>query len=125
MRSYGASTEKVGDKTVYEIELKQDGKTIDVTLTPEGVITTIEQQIDAKDLPKPVAEALEKKYPKATYTIIEAVYAVKDGKETLDFYETILVTADKKEMEVQVFADGKIKAEEEKKPEKKEEKKDK
>ena len=101
------------------MELKQDGKKIDVTLTPEGVITTIEQQIDAKDLPKPVSEALEKKYPKATYKIVEAVYAVKDGKESLDFYEALLVTAEKKEIEVQVLADGKIKSEEEKKPEKK------
>lgn len=119
----GASKETEKDKTVYEVELKQDGKTIDVTLTPEGVITTIEQQIDAKDLPKPVAESLEKKYPKATYKIVEAVYAVKDGKESLDFYEALLVTAEKKEIEVQVLPDGKIKAEEEKKPEKKDEKK--
>jgi hypothetical protein len=120
----GASKEADKDKTVYEVELKQGGKTIDVTLTPEGVITTIEQQIDAKDLPKAVAEALDKKYPKATHKIIEAVYAVKDGKEGLDFYEVLLVTAEKKEVEVQVLPDGKIKAEE-KKPEKKEEKKDK
>ena len=118
----GASTEKVDDKTVYEIELKEGGKTIDVTLTPEGAIVTIEQQIDFKDLPKPVAEALEKKYPKATYKIVEAVYAVKDGKEALGYYEVELTTADKKVIEVQIFADGKIKAEEEKKEEKKKDK---
>ena len=119
----GASKETDKDKTVYEVELKEAGKTIDVTLTPEGVITTIEKEIDAKDLPKPVAEALDKKHPKATYKIVEAVYAVKDGKESLDFYEVLLTTAEKKEIEVQVLADGTIKAEEEKKPEKKEEKK--
>jgi hypothetical protein len=115
----GASKEAEKEKTVYEVELKQGGKTIDVTLTPEGVITTIEQQIDAKDLPKAVAEALDKKYPKAAHKIIEAVYAVKSGKESLDFYEVLLVTSEKKEVEVQIFPDGKIKAEEEKKPEKK------
>jgi hypothetical protein len=120
----GASKETENDKTVYEIELKENGKTIDVTITPEGVITTIEQQIDAKDLPKAVSEALEKKYAKATYKTIEAVYSVKDGKESLDFYEVLLVTAEKKEIEVKILADGKIK-DEEKKPEKKEEKKDK
>ena len=118
----GASTEKVDDKTVYEIELKEAGKTIDVTLTPEGVITTIEQEIDAKNLPKPVAQALEKKYPKAAFKIVEAVYAVKDGKETLGYYEVELTTADKKVIEVQLFTDGKIKAEEEKKEEKKKDK---
>lgn len=119
----GASKETEKDKTVYEIEMKEAGKTIDVTLTPEGVITTIEKQIDAKDLPKPVGEALEKKYPKATYKVIESVTAVKDKKETLEYYEAHLVTAEKKEIEVEIFPDGKIKAEEEKKPEKKDEKK--
>jgi hypothetical protein len=119
----GASKETENKKTVYEIEMKADGKTIDVTVTEEGVITTIEQQIDAKDLPKAVTEALDKKYPKATYKIIEAVYSVKDGKEKLDYYEVLLVTAEKKEFEVEILADGKIKNEEEKKPEKKEEKK--
>lgn len=121
----GASTEKKDDKTVYEIELKEAGKTIDVTLTPEGVITTIEQEIDAKDLPKPVTEALDKKYPKAKFNIVEVVYAVKDGKEALDFYEVELVTADKKVFEVKLGADGTVKEVEEKKQEKKEEKKDK
>lgn len=121
----GASTEKKDDKTVYEIELKEAGKTIDVTLTPEGVITTIEQEIDAKDLPKPVTEALDKKYPKAKFNIVEVVYAVKDGKEALDFYEVELVTADKKVFEVKLAADGTVKEVEEKKEEKKEEKQDK
>lgn len=119
----GASKETEKDKTVYEVELKENGKTIDVTLTPEGAIVLIEQEIDAKDLPKAVTAALEKKYPKATYKIVEAVYAVKDGKEALDFYEVLVATADKKEVEVKLTAEGKITEEEEKKPEKKDEKK--
>ncbi|AMV24337.1 hypothetical protein VT84_08065 [Gemmata sp. SH-PL17] len=114
----GASKETEKDKTVYEVELKDAGKTIDVTLTPEGVITTIEKQIDAKELPKAVTDALEKKYAKATFKIIESVYSVKDGKEALDYYEVLLVTAAKKEIEVEILADGKIKHEEEKKSEK-------
>ncbi len=114
----GASKETEKDKTVYEVELKDAGKTIDVTLTPEGVITTIEKQIDAKELPKAVTDALEKKYAKATFKTLEAVYSVKDGKEALDYYEVLLVTAEKKTIEVEIFADGKIKAEEEKKAEK-------
>lgn len=123
----GAGTEKKDDKTVYEVELKEAGKTIDVTLTPEGVITTIEQEIDAKDLPKPVTEALDKKYPKAKFNIVEVVYAVKDGKEALDFYEVELTTAEKKVFEVKLAADGTVKEVEEKKDEerKKDEKKDK
>lgn len=120
----GASKETADNKTVYEIELKQDKKTIDVTLTPEGVLTLIEQEIDAKDLPKAVTKTLDEKYPKATYKLVEEVIAVKDGKEALDFYEALLITADKKEIEVQVTPDGKIKSVEEKKEEKKEGKKE-
>ncbi len=115
----GVSKETEKDKTVYEVELKEAGKTIDVTLTPEGVITTIEQQIDAKDLPKAVAEALDKKYPKAKFNLVEAVYTVKDGKEALDFYEVELTAADKKVFEVKLAADGTVKEVEEKKEEKK------
>jgi hypothetical protein len=115
----GASKEKEDNKTVYEIELKLDGKKIDVTLTEEGAITTIEQQIDAKDLPKAVSEALDKKYPKAAFKIVESVTKVKDGNEKLEYYEVLLVTAEKKEIEVEILADGKIKNEEEKKKEKK------
>ncbi|QJW99941.1 PepSY-like domain-containing protein [Frigoriglobus tundricola] len=118
----GASVEKEGGKFVYEVELKEAGKTIDLTLTADGVITLIEQEIDAKDLPKAVVAALDNKYPKVTYKTVEAVYAVKDGKEKLDFYEVLVLTTDKKEVEVQIAADGKIKHEEEKKKKEKEKK---
>ena len=116
----GASKEENEDKKiVYEIELKEDGKTTDVTLTPEGAITLIEMQIDAEKLPKAVKETLESKYAKAKIKLIEAVYSVKDGKETLDYYEAHLVLEDKKELEVVLTPDGKIKKTEEVKEEKK------
>jgi hypothetical protein len=115
----GASKETTDGKTLYELELKEAGKTIDLTLTSAGTITLIEKEIDAKDLPKAVTGALAKKYPKATYKTVEAVYVVKEGKETLDFYEVVLVTAQKKEIEVEVLADGKITSEEENEPEQK------
>jgi biopolymer transport protein ExbD len=110
----GASKETADSKTVYEIELKLENETIDVTVTPEGTLTLIEKQIDAKNLPKAVADTLGTKYPKATYKIIEEVIKVADGKESLDFYEVLIVTADKKMVEVQIAADGKIKKVEEK-----------
>lgn len=119
-----ASKEKDGDKVVFEVSLKKDGKTTDVTVTEAGVITLIEQQIEFKDLPKAVAKAFEDKYPKATYEIVETVTKVADGKETLDYYEAKLTDADKKKWEVEVTPDGKVKAATELKEEKKEEKKD-
>jgi hypothetical protein len=121
----GASKEGEGDKLVYEVTLKQDGKNIDVTITPAGKITLIERELAFKDLPKAVAETFTKKYPKATYQIIEEVIKVEGGKETLEYFEAHLTTADKKVIEAEVLPDGKLKGETEVKEEKKVEKKDK
>ncbi len=110
-----ASKETENGKTVFEVTV-QDGKhKTDVSLTEGGEITTIEKGIESKDLPKPVADALEGKYPKATHKTVEEVIKVKDGKEALEYYEVLLVTADKKTFEVEVTPDGKIKNVEEKK----------
>ncbi len=118
-------TSKDGDKekVEYEVSLKDGGSKIDVMLTPEGVITLIEKEIAAKDLPKAVADTLSEKYPKATYTTVEELIKVTGGKEALDVYEVVLVTAEKKTFEVKVTPAGKITETEEKKEEKKEDKK--
>jgi hypothetical protein len=110
----GAEIEKEGGKTVYEIAVKDRDQKIEVTLTPEGKIVSLEKQIAAKDLPKAVVEALEAKYPKATYKMIEELIEVKDGKDKLEGYEVLLVTAEKKTVEVVVAPDGKITPEEKK-----------
>jgi hypothetical protein len=115
----GASKEKDGDKVVYEVSLKKDGKAIDVTVTEAGAITLIEQQLDFKDLPKAVAKTFEEKYPNAKYEIVESVTKVAEGKETLEYYEAKLVAADKKKWEVEVLPDGKLKGATEVKDEKK------
>src|SRR4051812_1069756 len=81
----GASKETDKDKTVYEVTFKQDGKNIDVTLTPDGTITLIEQEVAFKDLPKPVADTFTAKYPGAKYSIIESVAKAEGGKETLAY----------------------------------------
>ena len=106
----GASKEKDGDKVVYEVSLKKDGKNIDVTVTEAGAITLIEQELAFTDLPKAVARTFEEKYPKAEYKIVESVTKVADGKETRDYYEAKLVAADKKTWEVEVLPDGKLKS---------------
>jgi hypothetical protein len=104
----------------YEVSIKAEDTTMDVTVTPEGKIVLIEKTIAAKDLPKKVAEALEAKYPKATYKTIEEI--IKDDK--IEKYEILLVTADKKTLEVTFDPNGKFLDEEKKSEEKKEEKKD-
>jgi hypothetical protein len=117
-----ASTETEDKKTVYEITLKQDKLNIDVTVTPEGKITTIEKQIRAKSLPKAVLKALRTKYPKAKYEMIEEVIKVEGKKETFQYYEVVVVTSEKKKVEVVITKDGKITKEEPKKEEKKKDK---
>ena len=109
-----ASTEKEDGKVVYEVALEHKGQKMDVTLTPEGAIIEIEKTIAAKDLPEVVAKALEDKYPKAKYQVVEEVIKVKDKVEKLEYYEILLTTAGKKKFEVQVAPDGKIVKEESK-----------
>jgi hypothetical protein len=112
----GAAKETEDGKTVFEVTLKQQGRNIDVTVGTDGKIQVVEKQIADKDLPATVKRALDAKYPKATYKVIEEVDAMKDGKPVLDFFEAHLITADKQSTEVQITPDGKIKAEEKKKP---------
>jgi Putative beta-lactamase-inhibitor-like, PepSY-like len=78
-------------------------------LKPDGSIVCIEMQIDAKDLPKPVAEALAAKYPKATYKIVEKI-----AKGDAITYEVLLETAEKKKLEVVFDPKGKLLEEENK-----------
>jgi uncharacterized membrane protein YkoI len=102
-----AQTEKAQGKLIYEINLKEKGYAIDVSVTPEGKIVSIEKTIPIKDLPRPVTEAIRKKYPKAEYKIVEEI--TEDRKAT---YEVLLVTEDKKKVEVVLDRDGKILKEE-------------
>src|SRR5262249_39399956 len=104
----GASTEKDGDKTVYELAIVNKGQKIDVTLTPEGQIVTMEKEITLKDLPKAVAATLHAKYAKADLKIIEEVWHVKDKQEKLAYYEFLLTTTAKKTVEVEIAPDGKF-----------------
>lgn len=117
-----ADKETEKGKTTFEVTIKDKDQKIDVAVTPDGKISGIEKEIKAKDLPKVVAATLEKKYPKATHQIIEEVIKVTDGKEKLEYYEVLLVTADKKKLEVSVAPDGKIAKEEDKSKEKEEKK---
>jgi uncharacterized membrane protein YkoI len=103
-----ADKEKENGKTEYEVTIKDKGQKYDVSVTEDGTLVAIEKTIAAKDLPKAVAEALEQKYPKATFKVIEAVTHVRDGKEKLEYYEIALVTADGKKKEVTLTPEGKL-----------------
>jgi hypothetical protein len=110
-------------KKQFEVEIKNGGHDLEVTLSPEGKILAVERVIEAKDLPKVVEDALEAKYPKAKIEKVEEVS--KDDK--VASYEITIVTADKKKVEAEFDLKGKFIDEEkaEKSDEKKEEKKEK
>lgn len=95
-------------KAVYDIEFKQGDRNFEADIFEDGTIHNWERAIAAKDLPKAVTEAVEKKYPKATLKEVMEVNDVKDGKDVLHGYEIVLETAAKKEVEVTVAPDGKI-----------------
>ena len=105
-----AAKETEKGKTEYEVSIKDGGAKIDVMLTPEGSITLIENEIAVPDLPKIVKAAVDKKYPGATYKVVEEVTKVDAGKETLAYYEAHLVTANNKNVEVEINPDGAIRA---------------
>jgi uncharacterized membrane protein YkoI len=118
-----AEKETEDGKVVYDIELKHKDRKYEMDILEDGTIIEIEKEVDLKDVPKAVKQALEDKYPKATIKEVMEVNKVKDKKETPDHYEVTLEFADKKTKEVTVSLDGKtVKAEGE---EKKDEKKDK
>ena len=98
-----ASKEVEGGKTLYEVQLKLKGQAMDVTATEDGTIIEVEKEITARDLPKAVTEALEAKYPKATYRKVEEI-----SKEGKTLYEVLLDTADRKSWEVVLDPAGKI-----------------
>jgi Putative beta-lactamase-inhibitor-like, PepSY-like len=100
--------EKEGDDVIYDIEFKQEGRNCEADIKENGTFLNYEKAIAARELPKAVSDAIAKRYPKATMNEIMEETEVKGKDETLSAYEVVLMTADKKEVEVRVSPDGKI-----------------
>src|SRR5438105_3069873 len=89
------ATKEVADgKTSYEVYMKNKGKGLDVTFSPAGAVEVVEQEIDAKQLPKKVRAALDQKYPQVTFTKVERISKAKGGKLAVDVYEILFTTGD-------------------------------
>lgn len=106
-------------KTLYEVAITAGKTKVEVTATAAGEVVEVEKAIAATALPKPVTAALAARYPKATYRIVEEIFKVKEGKDQPVYYEVLVETADKKLVEVQLAADGKVIATEDKKADEK------
>ena len=118
-----AETGEDDGKKFFEVELKQDGRSIDVSCSADGTILEVEKEIAAEDLPEAVTKALTATYPGAKIEEAEEVTLFEDAddeKEADDengddagdageelVYEVEIVTADGKNVEVEVSADGK------------------
>jgi uncharacterized membrane protein YkoI len=99
---------KEGDDVVYDIEFKQGTRKCEADIKESGIYINYEKAIEATNLPKAVRDAIEKRYSKATLKEIMEETEVMGKDEKLSAYEVVLVTADKKDVEVRVSPDGKI-----------------
>jgi Putative beta-lactamase-inhibitor-like, PepSY-like len=99
---------KEADDVVYDIEFTQEGRKCEADITEKGVYINYEKAIAARELPKSVRDAVERRYPKGTLKEVMEETEVKGKNERLSAYEIVLVTADRNEVEVRVSPDGTI-----------------
>jgi hypothetical protein len=98
----GYNKEVEGGKVAYEVELKVNGHSKDVTMDEQGTVLEIEEQVVLDALPAAVREGLQKAAGKATIGKVESL----TKKGALVAYEAV-VTNGKKKSEIQVGPDGK------------------
>jgi hypothetical protein len=102
------TTEGVGANAVYEVEMKVNGLSKDVSMNAEGGVTEVEEQVKMSDLPPDVKTGLASKAGKGKIEKIESL--TKQGK--LVAYEAVVADGARKR-EIQVGPDGKTLAHEE------------
>ena len=98
----GFSTEKENGQTLYEVEMTVNGRSKDISMTADGSIVEIEEQVALDSLSSVVKAGLHAKAGKGTILRVESL--TKKGK--LVAYEAQVETNGKKS-EVQVGPDGK------------------
>ncbi len=104
--------EKEGDTVIYDIEFTQEGRACEADIKEDGTYINYEKAVAAKDLPAAVTKTVNEKFPKATLKEIREETEVKGKDEKVIAYEIVLVTAEKKNVEIKVGLDGKILEEE-------------
>jgi uncharacterized membrane protein YkoI len=110
-----AARETEDGKTVYELEMTHDGKTMDVTFQEDGTLALVESEVAEGDVPAVVVQAVKGKYPGAKINLVESVKKGPAVKKEVDYYEFHVTTRDKKSAEAEVDSKGKILKTEEKK----------
>jgi hypothetical protein len=92
---------------VYDIEMTRGGRKHEMDLKEDGTIVNFENEISVKALPAAVTAAVKARYPNCPIKEAMEVMVIKDKKDTLDEYEVLIETAEKKEVELTVSPDGK------------------
>ena len=98
----GFSTEKENGQTLYEAELMVNGHSKDISMTADGSIVEIEEQVALDSLPAEVKAGLQAKAGTGKILKVESL----TKKDKLVAYEAKVETNGKK-TEVQVGPDGK------------------
>ncbi len=91
-------------KPIFELTISSDHHDIDVTLSPKGEILSYEKTLKVNERPKAMKKSLNAKYPRATVQVIEEVWE----HDKLTGYEGIIITPDKKKVEVTFDPKGKL-----------------
>jgi len=109
-----AKKDVVEGKTVFEVALNFKDHEYEVRLASDGQIAEIDKTISGRELPDKVARALIAKYPRGTNkNIVEVTH-----DKSISF-EVLLLTGDKRLLDLEVDSDGKVLKETERKEEKK------
>jgi len=98
----GFSTEKEKGQTLYEVEMTVNGHSKDISMTADGSIVEIEEQVSLDSLSPEVKAGLQAKAGKGKILKVESL----TKKDKLVAYEAQVETNGKKS-EVQVGPDGK------------------
>lgn len=100
---------KEGDAVVYDIEFRQQsGRKGEADIKEDGTFINYEKETDARALPRAVRNAIETRYPKSSLKTIMEETEVMGRDEKRSAYEVILMTGDKKDVEVRVSPEGEI-----------------
>ena len=91
------------DEVLYVVEMKIDGKAVEVAIDADGMVEAIEKEIDADDLPKAVTRAAAKRFPNGKIAKVEEVTDSDDDV----VYELDIMNNGKK-VEIVMAPNGKI-----------------
>jgi Putative beta-lactamase-inhibitor-like, PepSY-like len=78
-RIQAASREVEDGATTYEVELKIEGRSVDITLNADGKILEIEKEVPINELPRAVTKRLAARYPGAKIEKVEEITKGEDG----------------------------------------------